>query len=345
MGSVQQITLGIVVLGAAFILGHYANQQAAVQDDGRNAEVAELDSERVWQKRPAAIKTFSEETPSHGSFVDLQKQSESDPPEPSSRLKLNPKSIAKKIQDFPNIIQPVTQEVEPDFSALKSSIPPTTNKPLESAQQTPEASSDSKFIAPSETNFSVNNALADNEPSLKSFSESDFAPQLKKQFKRRLSDLRTQNKTPQPDNSVSKSVLTLNNDQPYVEPALKLQAPVEAGLLDDSITPLRPKRDNSTKPQRHASQEKSRRLVPFQLTAEAQSRLVGVSRRPEAQLRVNTSSHQQHVVTPGDTLQKISQKYYGKPDFYLDIYVANQRLIRDPTVLRNGITLKIPVFE
>lgn len=49
-----------------------------------------------------------------------------------------------------------------------------------------------------------------------------------------------------------------------------------------------------------------------------------------------------HVVRPGETLQSISNAYFGSSDYYLDIYVANQSLLSDPADVPIGASLKIP---
>ena len=46
---------------------------------------------------------------------------------------------------------------------------------------------------------------------------------------------------------------------------------------------------------------------------------------------------------PGDTLHGLSQKFFGKPDYYLDIYLANQTTLDNPSTVPGGITLRIPV--
>lgn len=53
-----------------------------------------------------------------------------------------------------------------------------------------------------------------------------------------------------------------------------------------------------------------------------------------------------HTVVTGDTLRKISEKYYGSPDGWASIYEMNKALIgSDPNLLRPGQVLKIPWVE
>jgi len=50
-----------------------------------------------------------------------------------------------------------------------------------------------------------------------------------------------------------------------------------------------------------------------------------------------------YTVVPGDSLSKISEKYYGVPGYWDVIYLANYGLIgKNPDVIRPGITLDIP---
>ena len=47
----------------------------------------------------------------------------------------------------------------------------------------------------------------------------------------------------------------------------------------------------------------------------------------------------------GDSLHSISQKYYGTSNYYLDIYVHNRDKMRNPSDIRSGVELKIPVYS
>ncbi|MCE5195159.1 MAG: LysM peptidoglycan-binding domain-containing protein [Nitrospiraceae bacterium] len=51
---------------------------------------------------------------------------------------------------------------------------------------------------------------------------------------------------------------------------------------------------------------------------------------------------QWHVVEKGDTLSKISAKYYGDAKLYMKIFEANKDILRDPNLIKVGQKLRIP---
>jgi len=51
---------------------------------------------------------------------------------------------------------------------------------------------------------------------------------------------------------------------------------------------------------------------------------------------------QWHVVVKGDTLSKISAKYYGDPSLYRKIFEANRELIKNPDLIQVGWKIRIP---
>lgn len=58
----------------------------------------------------------------------------------------------------------------------------------------------------------------------------------------------------------------------------------------------------------------------------------------------NTQEYRDHETVAGETLQNLAVKYFGDPAYYLDIYVANKDVLRSPSELPSGITLRIPVY-
>ncbi|MEM9411621.1 MAG: hypothetical protein AAGA30_10935 [Planctomycetota bacterium] len=52
-----------------------------------------------------------------------------------------------------------------------------------------------------------------------------------------------------------------------------------------------------------------------------------------------------HKTSFGDTLHSLSNQYFGKPDYYLDIYLANKELFDNPSSVPMNVTLKIPVVD
>jgi len=51
---------------------------------------------------------------------------------------------------------------------------------------------------------------------------------------------------------------------------------------------------------------------------------------------------QWHVVVKGDTLSKISKKYYGDPSLYMKIFEANKDILKNPDLIKIGQKLRIP---
>lgn len=96
----------------------------------------------------------------------------------------------------------------------------------------------------------------------------------------------------------------------------------------------------------HARAEKDFRKVPTlenfdrMLEAWATSQLLGGGELPppEGWVPANTT----HVVEEGDTLSKLSLRYYGSPAFWDRIYLENVRAIGRTVRLDRGMTLRIP---
>jgi nucleoid-associated protein YgaU len=51
---------------------------------------------------------------------------------------------------------------------------------------------------------------------------------------------------------------------------------------------------------------------------------------------------QWHVVEKGETLSKISKKYYGDPNLYMKIFEANKDILKNPDLIKIGQKLRIP---
>ena len=101
-------------------------------------------------------------------------------------------------------------------------------------------------------------------------------------------------------------------------------------------------RENQVSPPIHQA---AKPMIPFGLTPEAKSKLVRLRRPTQQQVDVGASRYEEHMTQPGDSLQNLSTKFYGRPDFYLDIYLANQHRLRNPASVPAGVMLRIPIFE
>lgn len=63
----------------------------------------------------------------------------------------------------------------------------------------------------------------------------------------------------------------------------------------------------------------------------------------EADIKVNITDYfHKHTVVSGDTLGKISKKYYGKSGEYMAIFNANTDILKDPNMIHPGQELTIP---
>ncbi|MSU47473.1 MAG: LysM peptidoglycan-binding domain-containing protein [Lacunisphaera sp.] len=49
-----------------------------------------------------------------------------------------------------------------------------------------------------------------------------------------------------------------------------------------------------------------------------------------------------HMVTEGDSLSRISMRYYGMPNRWQEIFQANRDMLQGSNALRVGMQLRIP---
>lgn len=56
-----------------------------------------------------------------------------------------------------------------------------------------------------------------------------------------------------------------------------------------------------------------------------------------------TDYYAKHTVASGDTLGKISKKYYGEAKHYMQIFNANTDILKDPNVIHPDQELTIPM--
>ncbi len=123
----------------------------------------------------------------------------------------------------------------------------------------------------------------------------------------------------------------------------RIQLPPSHSITPQQLAPS----GAGTKPPRlnHRNRSFSRKTgIPFGLNQKAHSELVGVHHRSE-QVKPATTNFLDHKTEAGDSLQSLSDQYYGRPDFYLDIYLANQDKLVNPSTLPVGMIIKIPIFQ
>ena len=85
--------------------------------------------------------------------------------------------------------------------------------------------------------------------------------------------------------------------------------------------------------------------LPLQLNSNAQSNLTRLRNTTIQKISLSTTRFSEYVVARGDSLQSIANEHFGKPDYYLDIYLANRDRLRYPGDLREGMSIKIPVYQ
>jgi hypothetical protein len=85
--------------------------------------------------------------------------------------------------------------------------------------------------------------------------------------------------------------------------------------------------------------------LPFQLNSNAKTRLTKLRDQAIEKISLETTRFTDHVVENGESLQAIATRFFGKPDFYLDIYMANRDQLRFPGDIRAGMVIKVPVYQ
>ncbi|MFT5303249.1 MAG: hypothetical protein ACI87E_002601 [Mariniblastus sp.] len=89
---------------------------------------------------------------------------------------------------------------------------------------------------------------------------------------------------------------------------------------------------------------RARTRLPFALNDQGRRQLVAIRARTTRQLESKTTQFVEHVIEPDETLQSISTRYFGKPDHYLDIYLANQKQLKTPIDTPDGVAIRIPIY-
>lgn len=85
--------------------------------------------------------------------------------------------------------------------------------------------------------------------------------------------------------------------------------------------------------------------LPFTLNATARTRLTRLRDETIEKITLSTTKFTDHVVADGESLQAIATRYFGKPDFYLDIYMANRDRLKFPGDIRDGMVIKVPIYQ
>lgn len=81
-------------------------------------------------------------------------------------------------------------------------------------------------------------------------------------------------------------------------------------------------------------------ITVAQPSAQAQSAAAGAG---SSQTTSGGGRIESYVVREGDTLSKISQRFYGDAHEFMRIFYANRDKLNDPDKIKAGETLKVPV--
>lgn len=68
-------------------------------------------------------------------------------------------------------------------------------------------------------------------------------------------------------------------------------------------------------------------------------------RHRESRITTESQEFVDYTTVFGDTLHGLSIRFFGKPDYYLDIYLANKELFSNPSTVPVNTKLKIPVMD
>ena len=120
----------------------------------------------------------------------------------------------------------------------------------------------------------------------------------------------------------------------------KSSQPVFDNNVDSNQASLQPRPEL-----RRLQSERRVNRLPLQLNSNAKSNLTRLRDNTINKISLDTTRFSEYEVVRGDSLQSIASKIYGKPDFYLDIYLANRDRLRFPGDVREGMTINIPVYE
>ena len=147
----------------------------------------------------------------------------------------------------------------------------------------------------------------------------------------------------QPEANWSARVRSLNDDRAVSSPYVLPQSNQYAYHTSQNSQPT--ERQNQLRPQFNPNAGSKPEFVSppeyGQFSPQADS---APSEIVEA-AKVTYGSFREYETQPQDTLQTISQKFYGSADYYFDLYLANRDLLSNPATVPVGMTIKIPKFD
>ncbi len=309
MGSQQQIIVGVLLLAVAFIFGRYISNKPL---DDTHQYPASLEDDTVAKQLPVTIDDSNTDN-SKGNEPNIE--STRAPVANTLQQSLRERILGKRLTAEQPKNQPaknLTSESDVDLSH--------NNVELGMAKKLNQFKDD--IVQPDFSNL----ALAE-------------SPTVERPSRSWQSDSELQN-----DPNVGLDAVTVGplRDPPVVEPPLmrrldadshnnaKRRPPLDAEPLE--VVAVRPNRDVNAQRQ------------PSSGLTSTKGTLTRVQQRSH-RLSIVAKEYLTHTSRPGDTLHAISNKYYGKPDYYLDIYFANRDQLQNPSLIPEGLQLKIPVYS
>jgi nucleoid-associated protein YgaU len=315
--QLAQILIGATALTGAFFFGSVMQRRHGDLEKTTNAQPMLENEDLVWHSAPeaksqeatsiAASPPLSVAESTAGQPAASELNSERQPPRPAASEPLGQGPSVSDAKSIPPLERKV---VQPDFSRWAESAPVANGAAERPSPMLPLASPPQLLGGPTRPEGELTpqpSALVD---PLDSFGAGKGLPET------------------DPWTAPLSSVLLKPPAVSSPQPQPQLQSPP---LPADSDVTL-----NTAKQFAPTDLNSSTRLAATELVPVNQANL----RRAE----VDTDSFRVHVTRPGDTLQSLSLKYYGKADFYLDIYLANQDQLESPIHLPAGKTLKIPDY-
>lgn len=314
-----QIFVGATALTGAFFFGSVMQRRHGDLDKKTAPQPMLENEDLVWQKTPSLTTEESNSLPQPM----VSGQDTSAKPDNAAVEKANPAQSSATVLDSAPSTKDAEEQitrkvVQPDFSRWANSAPPTG-----ASESVPEAA-----------------------PML----PLGKAPPLLNEPAQPSGPL-----TPAPSRSLDQPIALSPEPSPEHDP---WTAPLSSVLLKppvakseeprlpplSSAAPSSPRAEATPAPMLPATTAPASSAAGPSTQTTANS-LVPVRQPGTKKLEVDTDSFRIHVVRAGDTLQSLAQKYYGKADFYLDIYLANQDQLTSPINLPAGKALKIPDYS
>ncbi len=370
MGSFQQIAISIVCLGIAFGFGAYVNTHPS----GPESEKIDLAQQNAFDQDPnEAIQdlAFVEKRPakmgmmrsplkprldlSNNSFggnsiteppalpapsdLGLRVEDQSPPPPSSSDSNADREPLVSLLENIgtPGIAQ---ENDVPDFAEAADAFTAIQPSPKSPRQALPNRTQDS--LVPERSNSIT--------------SETSRQPSARQNIIQSVPSTPLSNPIASPTIEPFESAFTANDFEPQLLGAPRESTKIKSltqppNALAES-TPRQPEELASTTTNNNSSpinltfnieeppEIDTRRRIPFKLNTARTEELREVRARSQSY-----DDFQEHVVRNNESLQSISTDYFGKPDFYLDIYLANRENLMSPVGIKPGTKLKIPTIK